>query len=56
MSYCVYMHTNKTNGKVYVGLTSMELKERWRDGKGYHKGTQGQGFIPFRCGLGLPLS
>ena len=39
MSYCIYTHTNKTNGKVYVGLTSMIPQERWRDGKGYHKGT-----------------
>lgn len=39
MSYCIYAHTNKINGKIYVGLTSMEPEERWRDGKGYHKGT-----------------
>lgn len=39
MSYCIYTHTNKTNGKVYVGLTSMLPEERWRCGKGYHKGT-----------------
>ena len=39
MSYCVYMHVNKTNGKVYVGLTGVEPEERWRDGKGYHNGT-----------------
>ena len=39
MSYVIYMHTNKTNGKVYIGLTSMTPRERWRDGKGYHKGT-----------------
>lgn len=39
MSYCIYTHTNKTNGKVYVGLTSMIPEERWSNGKGYHKGT-----------------
>lgn len=39
MSFCVYTHTNKTNGKVYVGLTSMKPEERWRNGNGYHKGT-----------------
>lgn len=39
MSYTVYMHINKTNDKVYIGLTSMNPEERWRDGKGYHKGT-----------------
>lgn len=39
MSYVVYMHINKTNGKAYVGLTSMKPEERWREGKGYNKGT-----------------
>ena len=34
-SYCVYLHTNKINGKVYVGLTSMSPEERWKNGKGY---------------------
>ena len=36
--YCVYMHKNKTNGKIYVGLTSMIPEERWKYGKGYHTG------------------
>lgn len=36
--YCVYMHKNKLNGKVYVGLTSMIPEERWCNGKGYHTG------------------
>ena len=39
MGYCIYTHTNKTNGKIYVGLTSMIPEERWRNGKGYHEGT-----------------
>lgn len=39
MSYVIYMHKNKTNDKVYIGLTSMNLEKRWRNGKGYHKGT-----------------
>ena len=39
MSYVIYMHINKTNGKAYVGLTSMKPEERWREGKGYNKGT-----------------
>lgn len=34
--YCVYIHKNKTNGKVYVGLTNMIPEERWRNGYGYH--------------------
>lgn len=36
--YCVYMHKNKFNDKVYVGLTSMKPEERWSNGKGYHAG------------------
>lgn len=33
--YIVYLHVNRINGKVYVGITSMEPELRWRDGKGY---------------------
>lgn len=33
--YCVYVHTNKTNGKKYVGITSQKPEERWNNGKNY---------------------
>ena len=31
MSYTVYMHKNKLNGKVYIGVTN-DVKRRWRFG------------------------
>ena len=33
--YKLYMHINKTNGKVYVGQTKKSYCRRWRNGKGY---------------------
>lgn len=33
--FCVYIHRNKENGKVYVGLTCQQPEKRWRNGKGY---------------------
>jgi group I intron endonuclease len=39
MSYCIYAHINKINGKIYVGLTGVSPEKRWRDGNGYHDGT-----------------
>lgn len=34
-AWVVYCHTNKVNGKKYVGTTRQELPKRWRKGKGY---------------------
>jgi group I intron endonuclease len=33
--YCVYIHTNKINGKKYVGQTCQKPEYRWNSGKGY---------------------
>lgn len=34
--YTVYAHKNKLNGKVYVGITSQTVTDRWKNGSGYH--------------------
>lgn len=36
--YTVYMHTNKVNGKKYIGITCRTLKQRWLQGSGYKHG------------------
>lgn len=33
--YSIYMHKNKTNGKIYVGLTSQDVEQRWHGGNHY---------------------
>lgn len=33
--WCVYVHTNKVNGKKYVGITCREPEVRWQNGKAY---------------------
>ena len=38
-NYCVYVHINKINGKMYVGQTRRNPKYRWRNGKGYQGST-----------------
>ena len=37
-TFTVYCHTNKTNGKKYIGITSKDPKIRWNKGLGYKKG------------------
>lgn len=34
--YTVYMHKNKINNKVYIGITSQIPEQRWRNGKNYY--------------------
>lgn len=36
--YTVYKHTNKVNGKVYIGQTSFNVGKRWKEGRGYKTG------------------
>lgn len=35
--YTVYMHTNKVNGKKYIGMTSQNPITRWANGHGYRR-------------------
>lgn len=36
-NYTLYVHVNKTNGKRYVGITSVNVSQRWRNGNGYRR-------------------
>lgn len=35
MPFSVYKHTNKINGKVYIGITGQNVERRWAKGLGY---------------------
>lgn len=37
LSYSVYAHVNKINGKLYFGITKQNPKRRWQKGKGYRE-------------------
>lgn len=37
--WCVYMHTNNVNRKKYIGITSQDPEDRWKNGKGYKSQT-----------------
>ena len=37
--FCVYIHRNKENGKIYVGQTCRQPENRWLNGKGYAPGS-----------------
>ena len=38
--FCVYIHKNKINGKVYIGQTCQVPEYRWNHGNGYKLSTQ----------------
>lgn len=45
--WTVYVHINKVNGKRYVGITSLDLNNRWRNGDGYKKQVFGRAIAKY---------
>lgn len=39
ISWCIYIHTNKINGKKYIGQTCQNPKIRWKNGSNYRSST-----------------
>ena len=35
VTWCVYIHKNQKNGKIYIGKTCKKPEYRWNNGKGY---------------------
>lgn len=36
-NWTLYIHTNKSNGKKYIGITSKKPEDRWKNGTGYKR-------------------
>jgi hypothetical protein len=49
--WCVYVHTNKFNGKKYVGITSTKPEDRWRNGRGYARNQHFLGLLKNMVGM-----
>ena len=39
-TYTVYVHKNIKNNKLYFGITSVPIKQRWKRGSSYSKNTK----------------